>query len=164
MVGHADVELVERVVVYDCNNFVRGDGVDERFGLHVQCHCDECQWDWCGFGGVGCCDTVDGAGCADFGVGNLECERFVGCVVDCAGVDRWCCDHGLHGDVDTGFFHLHHRDNLVHGDGDECQWDRLGLVGLGCCGSFHGAGCSDRGERDWCCERIVGCVVGCTGQ
>jgi len=85
MVGHADVELVERVVVYDRNNLVRGDGVDERFGLHVQCHCDECQWDWCGFGGVGCCDTVDGAGCSDFGVWNLECERFVGGVVDFAG-------------------------------------------------------------------------------
>ena len=85
MVGHADVEPVERIVVYDRNNLVRGDGVDERFGLHVRGDCDECQWDWCRFGGVGGGDTVDGAGCSDFSERDWRCERFVGCVVDCAG-------------------------------------------------------------------------------
>ena len=66
LVGHADVEPVERVVVHDRVDLVRCDRVDERDQLHVQCDCDECVGYWCGCG-VGCCGSLDGAGCSDFG-------------------------------------------------------------------------------------------------
>ena len=163
------------VHVYDGNNVVHGDGVDERDHLHVQCDCDECVGYWCGFG-VGCCGSVDGSGCADRGERDWCCEHPVGGDMDCTRKQWWCFDLQLHGDVDTGFVHVHDGNNVVRGDGshewdelhvqcdcDECQWHRLCFVGLGCCCSFHGAWCSDRGERDWCCEHPVGCVLGCPG-
>jgi len=98
LVGHADVEPVEHVVVHDLNNLVRGDWVDERVGLHVQCDRDECVGYWCGCS-VGCCGSIHGAGCADRGVGNLECEHPVGCVMDCTRKRWWCFDQFVHGEV-----------------------------------------------------------------
>jgi len=153
---------------------VHGGGVDERDELHVQCDCDECFGCWCGFVGLGCCGSFDGAGCSDRGERDWCCERPVCCVVDCA-IQWWRCDQFVHGDVDTGFVHLHdgnnhlhgggvdERDELhVHGDRDECFGYWCGVDCEFACGSIDGAGCSDRSERDWCCERIIGCVVVCT--
>ena len=85
LVGYADVEPVERVVVHDRNNLVHVDRVDERNELHVHGDRDECGRDWCGVGGLGRCGAFDGAGGADLSERDRCCEQPVGGVLDCPG-------------------------------------------------------------------------------
>jgi len=140
----------------DCVDVVRGVGPDQWRFVFVHGDRDECQREQssldCEFG----CDTIDGAGCSDFGVGDFECEWSVGCVVDCTGFDWWCLGQFVHGDVFARFVHVYVGDAVVHGvgsderdflylhrDRDECVWRRCGFGGLGRCGSVDGAWCSD---------------------
>jgi len=170
---HGDV-FAWFVHVYVGDAVVHGVGSDERDVLYVHGDSDQCVWCWCGFDFEFGCDTVDGAGCSDFGVGDFECERIVGCVVDCTGFDWWCFDHFVHGDVVAGFFHVHdcvdvvhgvgsdERDEIhVHGDRNECEWDRLGLDDEFGRGSVDGARCADGRGRDWWWEWSVGGFVDC---
>jgi predicted TIM-barrel fold metal-dependent hydrolase len=114
--------------VHDCLDVVHGDWSDEWDELHVHGDCDECVRNWFGLNGL-CVDrSFDGAGCTDFGFGDFECEWSVGCVVDCTGVEWWCFDQFVLGDVFAGFVHVYERNNLVHGDGSD-EWDELYVHG-----------------------------------
>ena len=155
---------------------MHGDWSYERNLVHVHGQGHEL----CGHGCcVGClCWRYSGdySRCSYVGDGYVECEWPVGGVVDGAGVEWWCNDFELHGDVLARVVHVYFCDNFVHGDwsyerklvrvhgqGHELCWYGCCVGGVGYCGSGNCSGCSDVGDGYLECECAVGGVMDSTG-
>ena len=102
---HGDI-LAELGHLHDFDNLLHCHWSRQRDLVHVHGEGDELCWYGCGVGCVGCCGSGDCSGCTDIGDGLFECERPVGGFLDSAGVERWCGDFDLHGDVFAWVVHL----------------------------------------------------------
>ena len=140
--------------------------------LHVHGDGDKRAWHWFGVGCLIGNRSLDGPWCPNWCVCDVGCEWSVGCFVVCSGQQRWGSDHGLHGDIDTGFVELHIGDDFVHGfwscqwhelhvhgDGDECSWHWCCLGCVCCCCSLDGPWRTYLGLCDVFGEQSVGCFV-----